>query len=68
MKLGKHFFPHDGILSQKGLMQAGVGGSMAMSSLTHENHIKERAFPNLLGNTPGHQILSLCSSVMKQMV
>lgn len=48
-------------------MQAGVGGSMAMSSLTHENHIQERAFPNLSCNTLGHQILSVCSSVMKQM-
>lgn len=38
-----------------------------MSSLTHENHIQERAFPNLSCNTPGHQILSVCSSVMKQM-
>lgn len=35
---------------------------MAMSSLTHENHIKERAFPNLSGNTPGHQILSAVQS------
>lgn len=38
-----------------------------MSSLTHENRIKERAFPNLLCNTLDHQILSVCCSVMKQM-
>lgn len=46
----------------------GVGVKTAESSLIHENHINKRAFPNLPSSAPGHQILSVCCSAMKQMM